>query len=109
MAVDFVVIGQRLKSARKRVKLTQEGLAEKLNVSVAYVSRIKRGNSHINLKRLTDFCKILNVTEGEILNGVAYSNNNYLASEFSDILNSCSPEKQKLIYNISKLIAEDNK
>ena len=108
MAVDYVIIGQRLKVARKRTKITQEALAEKLNVSVAYISRIERGSSHINLKRLTDFCSILKVTEGEILNGVSYANNNYLASEFNDILNKCSPEKQKLIYKLSKLIAEDN-
>ena len=107
MAVDYVIIGQRLKSARKKAKLTQQELAEKLNLSVAFISRVERGSSHINLRRLTEFCSALNISEGSILNGVSNSDENYLSSEFSDILDKCSPKKQKLIYKLSKLIAEE--
>lgn len=107
MAVDYVIIGQRLKTARKKAGLTQQELAEKLNLSVAYISRVECGSSHVNLKRLTEICNILNISEGDILTGVSNSGENYLSSEFSDILNKCSPEKQKLIYKLSRLIAED--
>ena len=108
MAVDYVIIGQRLKVARKKAGLTQQELAEKLNLSIAFISRVERGSSHINLKRLTEFCSILNISEGEILNGVSNSNEKYLVSEFADILNKCSPLRQKLIYKISKIIAEED-
>ena len=70
MALDFNIIGQRLKAARIEKHLTQEQLAEKLDVSVAFLSRIERGNSHINLKRLNEICSILDISEGYILNGV---------------------------------------
>lgn len=108
MAVDYIIIGERLHVARKKAKITQQELAEKLNISVAYVSRVERGSSHINLKRLTEFCSIFGVSEGDILNGVSYNGDNYLSSEFTEILNKCSPQKQKLIYKLSKLIAEDD-
>ena len=52
MALDYTIIGERLKKARLAKKMTQEDLAEKLDVSVAFLSRVERGNSHINLKRL---------------------------------------------------------
>ena len=52
MALDYNIIGQRLKKARQNKHLTQENLAEKLDLSVAFLSRIERGSSHINLKRL---------------------------------------------------------
>lgn len=107
MAVDYSIIGSRLKQARINAGLTQQELAEKTNLSIAFISRIERGSSHINLKRLSEFCSILNVSEGYILNGVADSDENYLYDEFNDILKKCSPEKQKLIYKISKMIAED--
>ena len=107
MAVDYSIIGSRLKQARIKAGLTQQELAEKTNLSIAFISRIERGSSHINLKRLSEFCSILNVSEGYILNGVADSDENYLYDEFNDILKKCSPEKQKLIYKISKMIAED--
>ena len=107
MALDYTIIGQRLKKARIDKKMTQENLAEKLDVSIAFLSRIERGSSHINLKRLTQICDILGVSEGFILNGVSSNSSNYLTSEFNDILSSVSPEKQKLIYKIAKVISEE--
>lgn len=107
MALDYNIIGERLKKARIDKDMTQEKLAEKLDVSVAFLSRIERGSSHINLKRLTQICDILGVTEGDILNGVSSNSSNYLTSEFNDILNSVSPEKQRLIYKIAKTISEE--
>ncbi|MBR1803092.1 MAG: helix-turn-helix transcriptional regulator [Clostridia bacterium] len=107
MALDYTIIGERLKKARTDKKMTQEKLAEKLDVSIAFLSRIERGNSHVNLKRLSQICEILGVSEGYILNGVSSSSSNYLASEFNDILNAVSPEKQKLIYKIAKVISEE--
>ena len=53
MAVDYSIIGWRLKQARLKAELTQQQLAEKTNLSVAFISRIERGSSHINLKRLS--------------------------------------------------------
>ncbi len=107
MALDFNIIGQRLKKARLDKHMTQEKLAEEIDVSVAFLSRIERGNSHINLKRLSEICNILGVSEGYILNGTSSASKIYLDSEFSDILKKCSSKKQKLIYNIAKLIAEE--
>lgn len=107
MALDFNIIGERLKKARTDKNMTQEKLAEQLDVSVAFLSRIERGTSHINLKRLSQICEILDVSEGSILNGVSSKSNNYLTSEFNDILNSVSSEKQKLIYKIAKIISEE--
>lgn len=107
MAVDYNIIGSRIKQARLKAGLTQQELAEKTNLSVAFISRIERGSSQVNLKRLSEFCSILNVSEGSILNGVSDNDETYLYSEFTEILKSCSPEKQKLIYKLSKVIAED--
>lgn len=107
MALDYTIIGSRLKKARIDKNLTQEKLAEKLDVSIAFLSRIERSNSHISLKRLSQVCDILGVTEGYILNGASSTSNNYLTSEFNDVLNNTSADKQKLIYKIAKIISED--
>ena len=55
MAIDYNIMGERIKKARLEKQLTQENIAEKLDVSVAFLSRIERGSSHINLKRLQQF------------------------------------------------------
>jgi len=107
MALDYTIIGERLKQARIDKKLTQEQLAEKIDISVAFLSRIERGTSLVNLKRLNQLCSILGVSEGEILNGVSQESHNYLNKEFSNLLKSCPPEKINLIYNVAKVIVEN--
>lgn len=107
MAIDYSVIGGRIKKARKAKHMTQDALSEKLDVSIAFLSRIERGTSQINLKRLSQICEILEVTEGDILNGVSNNSNKYLDEEFSELLGRCTPKKQKLIYELAKVVADE--
>lgn len=107
MALNFNIIGIRLKQARLNKKITQEQLAEMIDVSVTYVSRIERGSTNINLKRLSELCDILDVSEGEILNGTSNTSSTYLNKEFNDLLKSCPPEKIDLVYKVAELIIKD--
>ena len=104
MSPDYSVIGRRIKELRQKEKMKQEDLADALDVSVAYMSRIERGNSEINLKRLTQIAEILKVSPGYILTGSNTTSKDYLKKDFNTILEKCSPEQQKLIYQISELV-----
>ena len=107
MSLDYSIIGERIKKARTQKKLTQEELAEKIDVSVAYLSRVERGDTKINLTRLNQICELLQVSKGQILDGSSNTSTNYLNNEFSSLLKSCPPEKFKLIYDISKVIIKN--
>ena len=104
MSLDYSIIGERLKKARIEKGYTQEQLAEKIDVSVAFLSRIERGKSKVNLNRLNQLCDLLDISEGNVLTGVGNTSSHYLDKEFSDLLKSCPPDKLKLIYNIAKVI-----
>ena len=104
MALDYSIIGERLKKARISKKLTQEQLAEQLDVSVAFLSRAERGSVKINLARITQICDILDISIGDILTGTGCNSKNYLTEDFSNLLKNCPPEKLKLIYDIAKVI-----
>lgn len=106
MGLDYSIIGKRIKVARNKKGYTQEYLAEKLEVSVAVLSRIERGNYKINLTRLNQICEILGVTEGEILNETSSSSKNYLNQDFYALIKNCPSEKIKLIYDITRIIVE---
>ena len=109
MEIAYSVIGERLKKARKEKNVTQEELAEKLDISIAFLSRVERGNAKINLRRLTQICNILGISESEILTGVSGNSEKYLDNDFSELLKDCSPETKKLIYNVAKVIIDENK
>ena len=106
MALDYDIIGNRIKKARIAKNYTQEELAEQLDVSVAFLSRVERGNSKINLKRLNQICGFLDVSESYMLTGVASNESNYLDKEFAELLKQCPPEKQRMIYDIVKTIVK---
>ena len=108
MSLDYTIIGERLKKAREAKKLTQQELAEQIDMSVAFLSKIECGKTHINLTRLNQICSILGTTEGQILNGASSTGpNTYLTKDFADLFQDCPPEKLKLIYKIAKVVAED--
>ena len=106
MAPDYSVIGKRIKEARNNQNLTQEELADELNISVAFLSRVETGKSHINLKRLTQIAEFLKVSPGYLLTGSNTTSKDYLKEDFKNILDKCSPEQQKLIYEISELVSK---
>ena len=87
--------------------MTQEVLADKMEISIAFLSRVEKGSSHINLKRLSQICEILGVSEGEILNGTASNSTSYLEKDFKELLDKTTNDKKELIYRIAKTIIED--
>ena len=106
MVPNYSIIGMKLKQARIDKKITQEKLAELLDVSVAYVSRVERGSTELSLKRLIQICNLLEISTGCILDDVIPTSNSYLNVAFSDLLKNCPTEKINLIYNVAKVIAE---
>ena len=106
MAIDYSVIGSRIKQARLAKNMTQEDLADKIDISVAFLSRVERGNAHLNLRRLTQIAEVLKVSPGYLLTGSNTTSKDYLKEDFKNILDKCSPEQQKLIYEISELVCK---
>ena len=107
MSIDYFLIGERIKEARKKKGWSQEKLAEEIDVAVAFISRAERGHG-INLKRLAQISEELEVPLEYLISGVTIKAENYLTKELSEIIAKCNPEKQRLIYNIAKTIVYDS-
>lgn len=106
MSFDYSVIGKRIKKAREEKGLTQEVLAERLDVSNAYISKIERGKTPINLDRLSELCVVLEESTEYILSGANNTAGDYLRNEIMIMLEGCSAEKIKLISQVIKPIVE---
>ena len=64
---EAVRIGRHLRYTRRAKDVTQEELAELLDVSVGWISRIERGTNLPNLKMLFRIAKALQVRVNELL------------------------------------------
>ncbi len=106
MSFDYTLIGKRIRKARENKGLTQEKLAEQLDVSNAYISKIERGRTPVNLDRLSELCVVLEETPEYILGGTNKASNDFLRIEIIDMLEGCPPGKIKLISQIVKHIVD---
>ena len=64
-----IQIGEQIKSAREQAKLTQEQLAERVDVSPQYISDLERGVVGISIPTLKRVCITLGVSSDQILFG----------------------------------------
>lgn len=67
--VDLAEIGKRIQSRRKQQGLTQEQLADRMNVSIQMISNLERGNKAIRIDNLINLSQILDVSTDYILTG----------------------------------------
>jgi len=105
--VDYKAIGERIKTTRKQKKITQENIAEYLDISITYMSKLERGVEKINLKTLVKIAALLEVPPSFLLDGIAeIKNSDYLHNDLNEIIKKYNPNQMKLLLKISKNIAE---
>jgi len=104
MHIDYGQIGFRIKQARKEQRITQEILAERLGVSVSYVSQVERGVTKISLDLLASIATILNCEIAFLLDGVAYGQQNYLETALSREIQTLSPIQKKQLLEIAAIL-----
>ena len=61
------VFGRVLREFRKKHKLTQEELSEKLGISLKYISRIENGNNGVKTETLVRYMNILGIPPNKML------------------------------------------
>lgn len=61
------MFSEKLKQARINSKLSQEKVAEILNIARSNISKYENGNLEPNLKLLKDFCKLYKVSADYLL------------------------------------------
>lgn len=88
MKEQYILMGQRMKSRRKELKITQSQLAEDIGISNNYVSSIETGNETPSLDTFIRICNRLNVTPDYLLLGSMHSNN--VSQNIIDSLRLCN-------------------
>lgn len=63
-------IGSRLRKKRKQLHLTQENMAEKLNISIKHYGEVERGNAGLSLENLVEVSDILDVSLDYLIKGI---------------------------------------
>lgn len=95
--MDQKAIGKRIKSAREKKGLTQEQLAEQVNLSPMHISVIERGNKLPRLETLINIANVLDVSADTLLQDVVNNQIKLHTSEASNLMAQLSREDQRRV------------
>lgn len=93
-------IGERIRRQREHLKLTQEQMAERLNVSGNYYGKVERGIHSLSYELLVKLPELMHVSLDYILTGKVNADTD---STIVDIINEAP--KDKRIYMEDLLVA----
>lgn len=94
--MDKKEIGTRVKMCRKSKKLTQEALAEQINVSPHYIYEIERGSKTMSLNILIQLSQVLHISTDYLLFG-QQQESSLPTDELSILVDSLSGENRKAV------------
>ena len=86
-------MGQRMKEKRKALHLTQEQMAEKLNISLKHYGGAERGIAGLSIENLIEVSEILGVNLDYLIKGSS-PNNDPLPNRMKEIYLRCPADKR---------------
>ena len=92
--MDTKRVGYKIKVARECKGLTQEQLAEIVNLSPMHISVLERGYKAPKLETLVLIANSLNVSADYLLSDVVSSSSKTVPSAFVELINQLSPKEQ---------------
>lgn len=102
MVISKETIGKRIASVRKAAHMTQAELAEKIDISEKYQSRIECGKQLPSILIVAKTCEVLNISADALLAKTDISHSEGIKSEMLTL----SAYEQKRIAEIIKIIKE---
>ena len=106
MAIDYKILGKRIKAQRQAKGTTQEHFAEHLDVSVGYISQMERGITKISLDRLASISDYLECEMSYLLEGVNSGSEDYLDKDFNNLYRRLSSYEKKILTSLVKEYVE---
>ena len=95
------LLGLKIKELRKQKKLTQEKLAEMLNLDAGYISKLEVGRNFPTIGTLEKIAKALDVELYELFQ-FSPSKELDFKSEITNIYDRLNKEKQYTLYRVAK-------
>ena len=100
MHMNYYAIGQRIRKYRKAQGLTQEGLAEIVEVSPTHISHIETGVTKLSLPALVRIADALDVRVDALLYDEPRGAAGISVDEIAAVLEKCDDTQQRIIADI---------
>ena len=101
MSIDYKSIGKRIKTARIRLDMTQERLAEQVNLSPSHLSNIETGTTKVSLPTIIKLANALQVSVDSLLADSVVQSKAVFEEDIQTILSDCDDYEIRVIADIA--------
>lgn len=97
---DYYQLGIRIKRYRKKAKLSQEELADRVGSATSTIAHAESGTSKPSLPLLIKIARELGVTLDQLVCDSLPIAQTYLEKDIADLLADCNVEEKRIIRDI---------
>ena len=106
MELDYKAIGKRIKIARIKADLTQERLAEMVEISPTHMSNIETGTTRVSLSAIVSLANALSVTVDDLLCDNVIKAKAQFEKDIASILADCDEYEIRIIKDMAQSLKE---
>lgn len=100
ITLDYDAIGKRVKAARKKKNITQEKLADAIDITPPHMSNIETGNTKVSLPALIRIANELDTTLDTLVADNLIKNKAELQKEVEELLDECDPKEYHMMLDV---------
>lgn len=104
MELDYKAIGKRIKIARIKADLTQERLAEMVEISPTHMSNIETGTTRVSLSAIVSLANALSVTVDDLLCDSVIKAKVQFEKDIACILSDCDEYEVRMIKDMAQAL-----
>lgn len=102
--MDYNKLGQRIREERLKLNLTQEQLAEDIDISNSYMGQIERGERSLTLDTLIRLVKKLGVTIDYLLQDYTNINDDNFINQLKQIIHGRDSKQKQMALDVLKVM-----
>ncbi len=106
MELDHKAIGKRIKIARIKADLTQERLAEMVEISPTHMSNIETGTTRVSLTAIVSLANALSVTVDDLLCDSVVKAQVQFEKDIAGILADCDEYEIRMVKDMAQALKE---
>lgn len=106
MSLNYLALGKRIRTFRRRRNLSQNYVAEKTGKSTTFISYVENGTKHASLETLVDLANILGVTLDMLLGDELQYNRWVRDAEYQRTLEGLNEIESRIIMESARSLAQ---
>lgn len=106
MEMDYKALGKRIKIARIKKGITQESIANEIDITPSHLSNVETGKTKVSLPTLIDIANALSINIDSLLCDNILNSKVVFEGEAKEVFDDCDEYEIRMLVDILKYMKE---